>query len=87
MSNSDSPPPIKVLFLEDSEQDVEFVIFELEIAGIAAIPKQVVTKKDFLDALETFEPEVILADYSLPMFVYYGDVDHPVPGQIDHWVS
>ena len=19
--------------------------------------------------------------------VYYGDVDHPVPGQIDHWVS
>jgi len=20
-------------------------------------------------------------------FVYYGDVDHPVPGQIDHWVS
>ena len=21
------------------------------------------------------------------MGVYYGDVDHPVPGQIDHWVS
>jgi hypothetical protein len=22
-----------------------------------------------------------------PLNVYYGDVDHPVPGQIDHWVS
>jgi len=21
------------------------------------------------------------------LIVYYGDVDHPVPGQIDHWVS
>ena len=23
----------------------------------------------------------------LTIVVYYGDVDHPVPGQIDHWVS
>jgi hypothetical protein len=24
---------------------------------------------------------------SVSLTVYYGDVDHPVPGQIDHWVS
>jgi len=68
MSSSDSLTPIKILFLEDSEQDVEFVIFELETASITAIPKQVISKKDFLDALETFYPDIILADYSLPMF-------------------
>jgi DNA-binding NarL/FixJ family response regulator len=68
MTNSDSPSSVKILFLEDSEQDVEFMVFELGVAGISVVPKQVSSKKDFLDALESFEPHVILADYSLPMF-------------------
>ena len=30
---------------------------------------------------------VRLDGFYLVDVVYYGDVDHPVPGQIDHWVS
>nr|NYE68661.1 hypothetical protein [Mucilaginibacter sp. E4BP6] len=26
-------------------------------------------------------------DFKKPQTVYYGDADHPIPGQIDHWVS
>jgi len=68
MNNSESPNPINILFLEDSEQDIEFIVFELETSGMPVIPKHVLSKKDFLDALETFKPDIILADYSLPMF-------------------
>ena len=67
-NNSDNPRPLNILFLEDQADDVELMTHELEKEGFSFISKQVYTKKDFLDALENFEPDVIIADYSLPMF-------------------
>jgi DNA-binding NarL/FixJ family response regulator len=60
--------PCKILFLEDDEHDVELMKFELETVGLANISKQISSKKDFLAALTEFMPDIILADYSLPMF-------------------
>ncbi|MBC7747337.1 MAG: response regulator transcription factor, partial [Methylotenera sp.] len=60
--------PIKILFLEDEEQDIELMQFELKKAGINFIYRHVITKKDFLEALVSFKPDIILADYMLPMF-------------------
>ncbi len=58
----------KILFLEDNETDVEFMKWELDRAGFKSIPLQVSTKHDFLDAIASFKPDIILADYALPMF-------------------
>jgi len=41
---------------------------ELDQAGFRNTWKRVSSKKEFLEALEEFKPDVILADYSLPMF-------------------
>jgi DNA-binding NarL/FixJ family response regulator len=60
--------PLKILFLEDSDQDAELIIFALEAGGIRVIPSRVASKKDFVDALKNFEPDAVLADFSLPMF-------------------
>src|ERR1700722_14987924 len=59
---------IRILFLEDKIQDVNLMKRELDIVGFKYIAEQVVTKKDFLNALEVFKPDVILADYSLKAF-------------------
>lgn len=58
----------KILFLEDSANDVELMRHELKKSGLNFISKQVASKKEFLDALHKFKPDIILADYSLPMF-------------------
>ena len=59
----------KILFLEDEPQDVELMVHELKEAGFENIPsKRVSSKKEFLNALDEFNPDVIIADYSLPMF-------------------
>jgi DNA-binding NarL/FixJ family response regulator len=63
-----SPPAIKVLFIEDDANDVKLMNRELQSAGINSIFKRVLSKKEFLFELEDFKPDVIVADYSLPMF-------------------
>src|ERR1044071_2979731 len=60
--------PFKILFLENEKQDVELMLHELKKDGIKNISKRVSTKKDFLDSLLNFKPDIILSDYSLPMF-------------------
>lgn len=68
ISNIQNLAQCKILFLEDEEQDVELMKHELDQAGFRNKWKRVSSKKEFLDALEKFKPDVILADYSLPMF-------------------
>lgn len=59
---------IKILFLEDETQDIELMRYELDTAIIKHHFHCVSSKKEFLGKLETFKPDVIIADYSLPMF-------------------
>jgi DNA-binding NarL/FixJ family response regulator len=60
--------PYKILFLENQEEDKELMLRELKKDGIKNISKRVSTKRDFLDALEIFRPDIIISDYALPMF-------------------
>lgn len=41
---------------------------ELSTAGLEISSKKATSKKDFITALNEFKPEIILADYNLPVF-------------------
>jgi signal transduction histidine kinase len=60
--------PYKILFLEDSLDDIGLMKRELNLANVNYIAKHVCTKEDFLAELSSFNPNIILADYSLPSF-------------------
>ncbi|GCC50482.1 hybrid sensor histidine kinase/response regulator [Chryseotalea sanaruensis] len=60
--------PIKILHLEDQPSDADQVAYILKKADIAFELKLVSTRIEYIDALETFEPEVVLSDHSLPSF-------------------
>jgi PAS domain S-box-containing protein len=59
---------LKILFLEDNEDDVVFIERELSKAGFTFVPLVVDTRPEFEDALRSFRPDVILSDHSLPEF-------------------
>jgi PAS domain S-box-containing protein len=60
--------PLHILILEDSSADAELMQRELRKAGLVFIAQVVQNKAAFLEALATFSPDVLLADYSLPGF-------------------
>ena len=53
------------------------------------LSKKMETKEKQMKPLNTFGVQFLIRQDKLRdgKAVYYGDVDHPVPGQIDHWVS
>ena len=59
---------MKVLILEDADFDAELIEYELEKLKVPLSLRQVVTREEFLQALEEFRPSLILADYRLPAF-------------------
>lgn len=59
---------LKILLLEDNPSDVELIKLELDEADIKYDIKHVFTKFDFLKELEEYQPEIILADYTIPNF-------------------
>ena len=58
----------KILILEDSSTDAELMERELRKGGLKFVSKVVSTKDDFSNALDTFIPDIILADFKLPGF-------------------
>lgn len=68
MASSDpaSGESVRILILEDEPLDAELEIRELRRAGLAPEWTRVETESDFADQLRTFEPELVLADFSLP---------------------
>jgi len=59
--------PLKLLLLEDRPADAELLLFELQDAGYDADWQRVDSETDYIAALET-NPDVILADFSMPQF-------------------
>jgi hypothetical protein len=66
------------------------------VADSSSAPEQEYIVENLLLPLLAFddaEKELAMLNELCTMYelranaVYYGDVDHPVPGQIDHWVS
>ena len=59
---------IKILFVEDVLNDAELNWRELEKGGIVFSRLLVDNKKDYLEGLNSFNPDLIISDYSLPQF-------------------
>ena len=59
---------IRIIIIEDSECDADLMIRELKKGNIAFKTIVVETKEGFEDALENFNADIILSDYSLPAF-------------------
>jgi PAS domain S-box-containing protein len=59
---------LKILHLEDLSSDAELVERELKKANIQFELLLVENKEEFENALEEFNPEIILSDHSLPSF-------------------
>jgi len=58
----------RILILEDVPLDVELMEREISRSGIDFISETVEGEEDFVRALHEFNPDVILADHSLPSF-------------------
>jgi len=60
--------PIRILMLEDNPLDTELNVRALKKGGLDLEIVQVDSEASFLDALSTFNPELILSDYNLPSY-------------------
>ena len=60
--------PLHILMLEDVATDADLIQRELDREGFAFEARRVTTRDAFAQALDSFDPDLILADYSLPSF-------------------
>lgn len=58
--------PIRILMVEDAQIDAELVSRVLRKAGIDHVAQRVESETEFLAALGTFQPDIILSDHSMP---------------------
>ena len=68
--------PLRVLLLEDSQDDARLILHELHRAGFEPIAERVKTEPEFLAHLDA-ALDIILADYSFPEFDI---LRRPAPG-------
>jgi len=59
---------LKVLLVEDELHDAELVVRTLRKSGLACESLRVDTEAEFRCALDEFIPDVILSDFSMPLF-------------------
>jgi PAS domain S-box-containing protein len=59
---------LKILFIEDVQSDVELIWHELKENNISFSKLLVDNKVDYLNSLISFEPDLIISDFSLPQF-------------------
>jgi two-component system cell cycle sensor histidine kinase/response regulator CckA len=60
--------PTRVLIVEDRPEDRELIERELAAAKIQFEARNVMTREEFLQALRTFKPDIVLSDFTLPEF-------------------
>ncbi|MDO8319974.1 bifunctional diguanylate cyclase/phosphodiesterase [Rhodoferax sp.] len=60
--------PLRILILEDTPTDAELAQRELRKAAMVFVAECVETRETFLKALDTWQPDIVLADYKLPHF-------------------
>jgi len=59
---------LKILFVEDVLTDAELIWREIESNKISFSKLLVDNKEDYKESLITFEPDLIISDYTLPRF-------------------
>jgi signal transduction histidine kinase len=60
--------PMNILLLEDSIDDVGLIERELKKQGMSFQSRCVDSEREYVDALTSFKPHVILSDHGLPQF-------------------
>jgi DNA-binding NtrC family response regulator len=60
--------PLKILILDDLDEDASLLIRELERSQLSFTYRFVKTRENFKIALSEFNPDIILSDYSMPSF-------------------
>lgn len=58
----------RILMLEDVEHDAVIAERLLKKEGIKFVSKLVETREQFVNALQTFQPDLIISDHSMPQF-------------------
>jgi len=56
------------LLVEDRAQDAELALYQLRMHGMDYVSHRVETEPALREALSTFQPDVVLSDFSLPGF-------------------
>ena len=59
---------LNVLFVEDSEDDVELTVNELIHGGFAPVTRRVETEPEMQNALDTQGWDIVICDYRMPKF-------------------
>ena len=59
---------LRILILEDIEDDAVLVDYALKKEKFVFTRMRVDTREQFSDALDSFNPDIILSDHSLPQF-------------------
>ena len=60
--------PLRVLIVEDSEEDADLIVLELKRGGFDPISRRVDTPEAMAGALAEREWDIVLSDYSMPRF-------------------
>jgi len=68
--------PLRILILEDMPTDAELLERELKKVGMQFVSQRVDTRAAFVEAIETFKPDVLLCDYNLRGFTGREALDH-----------
>lgn len=59
---------MKILFVEDMLSEAELIWCEIEKINISFSKLLVDNREDFLNGLDAFQPDIIISDFSLPLF-------------------
>lgn len=70
-SDSMADAPVRILLVEDVPADAELTIDDLHDNGVDCDIRCVETEADYLEALKTFKPDIVLSDLNLPAFDGY----------------
>lgn len=60
--------PLRLLLIEDSEDDAELLLAEIEKTGFDVTHQRVESAKGVIDALATNQWDVVISDYNMPQF-------------------
>jgi two-component system, cell cycle sensor histidine kinase and response regulator CckA len=68
MKTDDKQRPLRILVLEDEQDDFDLLIRQLNKDGISFQHRRVQTESDFTRELKEFGPDLVISDYHMPHF-------------------